>query len=74
MRLIHKATGKEVQVGDTVRTHRGQKATVVFFVEPHKPEAEGRITVQEEDFAWQNTYYVSVFGCEWIEREDRKPE
>ena len=72
MRLVYKATGKEVKVGDVVETSRGEQCTVKYFVKPYKPSSEGKVTVQfgEDKFNCME-YYVSVIGAEWIEREDR---
>lgn len=71
MRLVYKATGKEVKVGDIATTFRGKKCEVKYFREPHKPSSEGKITVQEEGCSFCSEYYVGVIGAEWIEREDR---
>ena len=71
MRLVYKATGKEVKVGDVVTTSRGEKCEVKYFRQPHKPSSEGKITVQMEGSESYNEYYVGVIGAEWIEREDR---
>lgn len=72
MRLIHKATGAEVQVGDAVTTFRNEPAVVVDWRKPHKPASSGFVTVRflgEPDYT--NEYYAGVVDCEWIEREDR---
>lgn len=71
MRLVYKGTEKEVKVGDVVTDFRGDKATVKYFREPHKPSSEGKITVTEDGSDWSAEYYVSVYGLEWIDREDR---
>lgn len=66
MKLVHKDTGKEVEVGDTVTSFRGDFATVRFFQKPHKPSSSGKFTT-----GGGFEYYVGVFGLEWIDREDR---
>jgi hypothetical protein len=74
MRLIHRSTGRPVQIGDGV-TVRGEPHVVVRFRQPHKPSSEGRVIVRpcDEPFCSrsQAEYYVSIAGLEWIEREDR---
>ena len=70
MRLVYKATGKEVKVGDIATTFRGEKVTVEYFREPHKPSSEGKVYVKDEN-GFGSEYYVGVIGAEWIEREDR---
>lgn len=70
MKLIYKETGKEVKVGDTAKTFRGEEVEVVSFDLPHKPSSSGKILIQNRK--WKEECYVSVIGAEWIEREDRQ--
>jgi hypothetical protein len=70
MRLVYKANGNEVKVGDVVTDSRGNKCVVKYFAEPHKPSSEGKIYVEDEN-GFGREFYVSVIGAEWIEREDR---
>ena len=74
MRLVYKATGKEVKVGDIATTFRGKKCEVKYFRPPHKPNSEGKISVRSEGDSFDMEYYVSVIGAEWIDREDRRYE
>jgi hypothetical protein len=71
MRLVYKANGNEVKVGDVVKTSRGEKCEVRYFRPPHSPSSEGKISVRFDDNSFDNEYYVSVIGAEWIDREDR---
>lgn len=71
MRLVYKATGEDVKVGDVVTTSKGKKCEVKYFRPPHKPSSSGKVTVRFEDSDFNMEYYVSVIGAEWIEREDR---
>lgn len=71
MRLVYKATGEEVKVGDVVTMRDGEKCEVTYFREPHKPSSEGKVLVKFENRNCNMEYYVSVIGAEWIEREDR---
>jgi hypothetical protein len=78
MRLVYKATGQPVKRGDfLVKTGEGSLAGEYFvtdFRPPHKPSSEGKITVRlagKSSAYWSGEFYVSVFGAEWIEREDR---
>ncbi len=66
MKLVHKDTGNEVKVGDTVTSFRGDETTVRYFAEPHKPSSQGKLTV-----ASGFEYYVGVYGLQWIDRGDR---
>ena len=72
MRLVYKASGTLVRVGDRASTFRGETVEVVSFRPPHRPSSEGKIvvrTIGKEDS--EAEYYVGVIGAEWIEREDR---
>lgn len=72
MKLVYKATGKPVAIGDRVEL-RGQPFVVTYFREPHKPASEGKVTlrVPEAQEPSGTEFYVSIIGAEWIEREDR---
>lgn len=80
MKLVYKATGLPVALGDTViLLGSGEEARVAHFKPPHKPSSQGHVTV---DFPLHKRrranatreYYVSIIGAEWIDREDREPE
>jgi hypothetical protein len=71
MKLVYKATGKEVKIGDVVTTSKGEKCIVTYFRPPHKPSSSGKVTVKFEGDTFGMEYYVSVIGAEWVEREDR---
>lgn len=68
MRLVYKATGKEVKAGDEVDGFRG-RYKVLSFSKPHKASSEGKVYVENDGF--KRECYVSIIGAEWIEREDR---
>ncbi len=74
MNLIYKNTQKEVKVGDEVTTFRGEKARVTFFRQPASPASSGKISIKMNGEDYENEYYVSVIGAEWINREDRAGE
>jgi hypothetical protein len=65
MNLIYKDSKKPVKVGDPVVVG-GVTTTVDHFPQPHKPNSEGKVTL-----GTGATYYVSVIGAEWVDREDR---
>ncbi len=78
MRLVHKTTGVEVKIGDKVQSFRGETAYVTGWQKPTSPASEGRINVSEyqnldaeKRMVLGHAFYVSVYECEWIEREDR---
>jgi hypothetical protein len=73
MRLVYNDYGNEVKIGDVVTLRDGEKATVEFFREPHKPASSGKVNVTVRHGDHENTaeYFVGVIGAKWIEREDR---
>ena len=70
MRLVYKADGCEVKVGDTVVVN-SEVLTVTYFRKPTSPASSGKVSVKSTGSAYDAEYYVSVIGAEWIEREDR---
>jgi hypothetical protein len=71
MKLIHKATGIEVKIGDRVKDFRGEDMTITYFQPPHKPSSQGLVSVQTSGFKTSHELYCSVVDTEWIDREDR---
>ena len=57
VKLVNTNTGKEVKIGDTVTSFRGETATVRYVRPPHKSSASGYV----------NDYYASVYDCEFVE-------
>ena len=71
MKLIHQGTNKEAKISDKVTDFRGEDTgTITYFSKPHKPSSSGRVTVTLDN-GHAVEHYVSVWGLEWIEREDR---
>ena len=66
MRLIHKNTGKLVEVGDTITNFRGEETVIKSFSEPHKPSSQGKVFT-----ATGYEYYVGVYDMKWVDRDDR---
>lgn len=71
MRLIHTQTKKEIKEGSVI-TLGGKEVTVIYCPPPHKPSSSGKMQAQYSNGEVTTTYFCSVFGCEWIEREDRE--
>ena len=57
VKLVNTNTGKEVKIGDTVTSFRGETTTVKYVRPPHKPSACGYV----------NDYYAGVQDCEFVE-------
>ena len=71
MRLVYTATQKEVAIDDRVEIHNGGFARVTGWERPRSAASTGRIYVIPENSPYEGSYYPSVVGAEWIEREDR---
>lgn len=71
--LVHKATGKPVQIGDEVTGFRGGKAIVTGWDEPRSPGSSGRIYTHGKNANANSAsgFYPAVFNCEWVGRTDR---
>ena len=65
MILIHESSNLTVERGDSVVDFRGVAGTVMGWAEPHTVASTGRIYVDE------GSSFPSVYGCKWIDREDR---
>lgn len=66
MKLIYANSNREVQVGDTVNTFRGQQCKVQGYVRPHNSTSTGLVYVVEND-GRVGGYYPSVINAVWIE-------
>lgn len=83
MKLVYKEgpkKGQEVKVDDRLQLTNEGWVYICHFEKPHKPEASGYVyyskkkagSVGTTDLGWSRCY-VTVFGMEWIDREDRLP-
>ena len=73
MKLVYKANGDEVKVGDNIDI-KGEPYRVVYFAKPHKPQSSGKVTVHwlnGDASGYDMEYFVGVIGAHWIEREDQ---
>jgi hypothetical protein len=70
MRLVYEKTNKEVRVGDTVTLRDGEEVMIGRIEKPHKPSSTGKVYVTFNNASTQS-YYPSVVGAKWIDREDR---
>ena len=71
MRLVYTTCQKEVAIGDKVHVHNSGVMLVTGIQKPHNPASTGRVYVKPLDGGSEGSYYPSVIGAEWIEREDR---
>ncbi len=71
MRLVYKATGEEVKVGD-IASISGLAYEVVGIKKPLNPHSAGHVEIYQRGSRITNQYFPSVIGAEWVEREDRQ--
>lgn len=69
MRLVYRATGQEVQIGDKVTLSDGAEVTVESIKKPHKPSSTGRVYLMYNP-EYISGYFPEVIKAHWIERED----
>ena len=64
MKLINSTTNREVKIGDTVTSFRGEKYEVHSWSIPHNEGSTGRMYVREGKL--KGSYYPSVFNCKFV--------
>ena len=64
MKLINSTTNREVKIGDTVTSFRGEKYEVRSWSIPHNEGSTGRMYVREGKL--EGSYYPSVFNCKFV--------
>ena len=72
MKLVYEKDSREVHVGDSVETFRGEKCVVRSIEKPHHGGSTGRVYVNIETDEGRRGFFPSVIGAKWIEREDQK--
>lgn len=55
--LRDEKTHLRFDIGDVVKTFRGNVETIKYIEPPHKPSASGKV----------NNYYAGVYGLEFVE-------
>ena len=65
--------GKRVEIGDTIKTFRGEPGILKSIVVPHKAGSTGRVYVEldESESQWDSEFFPSVIGAEWVGRTDQ---
>ena len=66
MKLVLKETGKEINIGDTLVSFRGDSYTLVSKNPPHKPSSQGKVYV-EDGKGMRRELYPSVFEAEYVQ-------
>ncbi len=69
MKLVYNWNNEPVKLGDRTQLSNGDWVKVHYFRKPHKPAAQGKVSVLENGTIYE--YYVSIIGATWIEREDQ---
>lgn len=73
MRLVFKESGHGISLGTTFKHEDGKTYTVVGIEQPRHGGSAGHVTCKptDDDDAFEQRYYTSVWNMEFIEREDR---
>jgi hypothetical protein len=70
LKLVHKSTGAIVQIGETLTDFRGDLATFQGYHEPYdfadSPNRGAKVYVTTPDVTYQQQYYPSVYGLEFV--------
>ena len=66
--LIDRTTGKPINVGDMVKTFRGEAVFVVALRPPHKPSSQGHVIVKPlgKPAAYQREFYAGVINGKYV--------
>ena len=72
MKLVYKDTLKEVRIGDKAVTVNGEDVVVAMIEEPQHLGSTGRVYVNTQGSEFTRSYFPSVIGAHWIEREEVK--
>ena len=59
--LVHNDTKAPAQVGEIVKSFRGDEQTLLGGTPPHKPSSSGKVWVENAE------YYPEVFNLKWVE-------
>ncbi len=65
LRLKHKKTGEQVQVGEVITDFRGEDWILTGGAAPHKSSSTGHVYVRNENWS-SREFYPTVFGLEWV--------
>ena len=75
MKLVFEGTSNVVTVGTVFPYEQGDETmvnlTVTHIEKPRHPGSTGRVTASENGEPGWQPFFPSVYGMEWIEREDR---
>jgi hypothetical protein len=63
MRLIAD-DGREMKIGDKVKTFRGELVEITGLRPPHKPSSSGHVSVKSCD-GWEQEFYPGVLNAHY---------
>jgi len=66
MKLVNKTTGVEINVGDTVKTFRGESVTVTGMTVPHTEASTGRVYVKHSSGV-TSSFFPGVIDAKFVE-------
>lgn len=63
MKLFSLNSGKQVSIGDPVRTFRGDLCKLVDLAKPNTDNSTGRVYVQFDNITEPSCFFPAVIGC-----------
>ena len=67
MQLVYEGTHTPVNIGDTLKTFRGEEVTLVRWYPPKHAGSTGRVEVRVADSRSTVLYYPSVCGVKIVD-------
>ena len=74
MMLIYTKNNSPVYVGDIVLLNDDEEFEITSITEPHKPSSTGRVNGRLRGADHEISYFPSVIGAVWINREDQEDQ
>jgi len=63
--LVHNKTSIPVEIGEIVKSFRGDVYKILGGTPPHKPSSSGKVWVENAE------YYPEVFNLKWTQNDHR---
>ena len=67
MKLVDTKTGREIRIGDVVKTFRGEDAKVLGWSEPRHSASTGRVDVFLIDAGYRQEFFPGVINARIVD-------
>ena len=71
MILVDEKTRQPLQLGQMVKTFRGDMARLIGFTIPTRPSSTGRVVLYRD--GRETSYYPGVIGAKWVKNSSAVP-